>query len=469
MGKLVLIAVIVVASVVAVTMISVNERSQELPETLNVNFKNLGSYALQYAVNQIVEGNVTESGIIEYNGEDEDEFRVLNGQIKQIEYKFTYADVTIGTPGEDDGGDDDDNGGGLNMEGWLNINPGNSTNNQFQMTNSNGTYDRWDLHDLTLYGYNGSATEVKVMPKSQGRYIEINGENIRLSTNTRYTITSDNMSVYIYNTKIKNGKAMGQWWINIVAEDAMIDPVPDGVEIPEEEPDEPEFDSETYSLIQNVEIIADVASYVSGVTHDHTASCYLEADTKVDFDIIEDGTVIVNDRVDVKFTALGSAFSNSYDQVSMQYSMDGGSNFTDLWNGNYIQNGWEFTVEDIDPGSEIVLNSMWYDYYYRRYGSQKSNSSWTLVYRDGDQAPSFVPYSGQASAEEFMADYLSSTGEVTLGENDAIFLFELGHATKDYQDAVMLVTFEKTGDGETVYVGDIDLETDNYKVIYWKP
>lgn len=461
-----MIAVVVIASIIAVTMITVNERSQELPDTLNLNFKNLGSYALQYAVNQIVDGEVTESGVYDYTGEDE--FRVLNGQINKIEYKFSYADVTVGGEGEE-GEEEENNGGGLQMSGWLNINPGNSSNNQFQITTPSGEYDRWDLHNLSLYGYDGKATEIKVRPKGSGGYININGENIHLS-NTRYTITSDDMDVFIYNTRIRHGKAMGKWWIEINATDAMIDPLPNGVEIEEEE-DDPVIDPITYTLLQNVEIIADVSSNIAGHVHDHTSSAYLEADTKVDFEIIEDGTVVVNDKVDVTFTALGVAFGNTNNKVKMEYSLDGGIHYEELWNDNYIQRDWEEKIEDVDPGTEIVLKATWYDYGFHYQISK--NTKWTDVYRNGDQASHLDEYDdawgNQAAAEEFLASYISTSNQITLGPNDAIFLFELGHATRDYQDAVMLMTFQKSGDSETVYIGDLDLETDNYKVIYWKP
>lgn len=461
MGKMVLIAVIVIASIIALSLITVHERSDKLPETLELNFKNLGSYALQYAINQVVDEEVTQTMSQEFTGDSE--FLVLNGQINRIEYNFTYKDVTVGN---EDYIPDDSNGS-VDFSGSLNINPNNGMN-EFSVVTPSGIFDRWDLHSYNIEGYSGPASKIEIKPKAKGIYLTINDENVALSKQILYSITSENMTVNIHNDRVKWGRAMGKWWIDINATDADIDPMPEGVEF-QDNGDGNTIETQIYSLIQTVEINAEVSSFVSGRVYDHTSSVLLEADTKVDFDILEDGSVVVNDEVKITFTALGAAFANSNNNVSMEYSLNGGDDYTSLWNNNYIENGWEFEIEDIEPGTEIVLNAKWYDLYYRRYGSQTSISSWTDVYRDEDQAPSYVPYSGQQAAEEFMAPYLTESGEVTLGENDAIFLFELGHHTKDYQDAVMLVTFEKSANLETVYVGDIDLETDNFKVIYWKP
>ena len=189
----------------------------------------------------------------------------------------------------------------------------------------------------------------------------------------------------------------------------------------------------------------------------------------MDYEILDDGSVLVHNRVDVTFEAIGSSFSNSKNEVSMKYSVDNGVSYVDLWDGGYIAPGDSFTLFDVPSESTIILEANWYDYYYHQNKSQQSTSSWTDVYRDGDQTPSYIPAAGQEESEAFMAPYVNADGEVTLGMNETLFLFELGHVTKDYQDAVMLMRFAKIGDPDYIYMGDLDIDTDKFRVTYWKP
>jgi hypothetical protein len=127
--------------------------------------------------------------------------------------------------------------GEVEPEGWVvagdvNINPGNSTQNMFELQTPDDTITRSTLlNEGSGFTYTGPATEIKVKPKSTGRSLTINGVTYRLDTNTQYTIESDDMSVYLRNVA-GPGNAMGRWWLNIAATDATITPDP-GVPEPE--------------------------------------------------------------------------------------------------------------------------------------------------------------------------------------------------------------------------------------------
>ncbi|MCA9292528.1 MAG: fibro-slime domain-containing protein [Phycisphaerales bacterium] len=73
-----------------------------------------------------------------------------------------------------------------------------------------------------------------------------------------------------------------------------------------------------------------------------------------------------------------------------------------------------------------------------RSADSSTGDSRVIVLRDGDAVPTYAGASNQASAAEYIADYVSN-GIVTLGDNQAIFLYELG-LNSDYQDLVVLVT-----------------------------
>ncbi|WP_082238263.1 type IV pilin [Halorubrum tebenquichense] len=73
--------------------------------------------------------------------------------------------------------------------------------------------------------------------------------------------------------------------------------------------------------------------------------------------------------------------------------------------------------------------------------SSTENSDNVRVYRDGDEAPSFSSGEGQQSAAAYVDPYIDN-GEVTLDDNQAVYLFEFNEgADRDYQDAVVLVSF----------------------------
>ena len=51
--------------------------------------------------------------------------------------------------------------------------------------------------------------------------------------------------------------------------------------------------------------------------------------------------------------------------------------------------------------------------------------------RDGDVVPGIARFSSQAPIQDLLAPYMTKDGTLTLGINDAIFLFELSPYT-DY-------------------------------------
>jgi len=122
---------------------------------------------------------------------------------------------------------------GSRIAGAININPNNRDNFEFELEKPDrSTITRDDLHDSRAnLTYNAQAVRVRVRPKGNGNQngLAVDGQGVRLSNGTTYTIESKNMMVNLYNTKpgrMKNGNAMGKWWIEISAYDATIDPVP---------------------------------------------------------------------------------------------------------------------------------------------------------------------------------------------------------------------------------------------------
>lgn len=72
--------------------------------------------------------------------------------------------------------------------------------------------------------------------------------------------------------------------------------------------------------------------------------------------------------------------------------------------------------------------------------SAGSNTENVRVYRDGDDAPAFGSGSGQQSAAAYVDPFVEG-GDITLEDNQAIYLFDFNDDDHDYQDAVVLVSF----------------------------
>lgn len=99
-----------------------------------------------------------------------------------------------------------------------------------------------------------------------------------------------------------------------------------------------------------------------------------------------------------------------------------------------------------------------------------------MTLRNGDSVPTIPGFQDQASIEVYISDFVDpATHKVTLGPNQAIYLFELGSnvtvnpytspgslsASQDFQDVVVLVTFAQDSDDlvtGTIVTGDLDGE-----------
>lgn len=113
---------------------------------------------------------------------------------------------------------------GVLVTGSININPNNRPDYLFELTLPNGSViDRDNLHQ-GYGGYTGSASSIRVQPKGSGNQnsLSVDGETFTLSNGTTYMIESDDMSVSLFNDNVRNGKALGKWYIMVTASGATI-------------------------------------------------------------------------------------------------------------------------------------------------------------------------------------------------------------------------------------------------------
>ncbi|WP_435115669.1 type IV pilin [Halolamina sp. C58] len=82
--------------------------------------------------------------------------------------------------------------------------------------------------------------------------------------------------------------------------------------------------------------------------------------------------------------------------------------------------------------------------------SSTANTENVRVYRDGDEAPDFGSADDQQSAAAYVDPYLAD-GNISLDDNQAIYLFDFNEDSHDYQDAVVLVSFFTQQERSGVY------------------
>lgn len=132
----------------------------------------------------------------------------------------------------DPSADNSDDPSGCTVEGAININPNNSTDNEFAVvTPKSGTITRGDL-TKNYPGYSGPAVSVHIKPKGNGNQntLLVNGFPYTIVNAETYDIASTSMTVRIYNDDVSlRGRARGHWWISITARDALILSSADGL------------------------------------------------------------------------------------------------------------------------------------------------------------------------------------------------------------------------------------------------
>ena len=113
----------------------------------------------------------------------------------------------------------------LNLEeapelGSLDINPSNSDNNLFTLTDVDG--NTFEIREEDAAGMTGKAINITIKVKSTGRTLLVDGVEIELNTNTTYDITatassdgSDTEDPYYIFELIQDGKGQGQWSITL--------------------------------------------------------------------------------------------------------------------------------------------------------------------------------------------------------------------------------------------------------------
>lgn len=172
---------------------------------------------------------------------------------------------------------------------------------------------------------------------------------------------------------------------------------------------------------------------------------------------IENGAVVPVSDYTADATVLGSGFTYGENGIRLPIWLDvriGNSSY-EPWPGNVNNEGnpRSHTFTDLPAGAGIAVGATAGNGTHISERTRWSNETdgWVYVLRDGDTPPNIQGFGDQESAEDFVSPYLDESGNISLDENQAIYLFELGNSqtgsAADFQDVVVLVSL--TTEAET--------------------
>jgi hypothetical protein len=310
------------------------------------------------------------------------------------------------------------------------FNPGNSAW-EFCLVTPSGTFTRDNLIANNNFTYSGPASSAYFKPIAGGGDAIVNGSPYQLQ-NGQYYLFTGNLNV---NVSSNHPGSMGHWSICITADNVPV--FGNGNNRPAS-PCQSSNNNQGGGNNNN-----------QGGGNNNNQGGGNNNNSNVDFSIGGNGVVNVNENVCATIKCLGEAvvYNNTQDAfVRISYSLNNGVDWYEFNNNNYVNGGEQETVQ-VPSGGKVVLKA-----YCQNPSGNWSNtittntgSQWVYVLKNGDNAPNIQPFQNQASAEQFLQGVVVN-GKISIGPNDVIYLFELRHVGNvgvDYQDVVMLVTFDE--------------------------
>ena len=199
-----------------------------------------------------------------------------------------------------------------------------------------------------------------------------------------------------------------------------------------------------------------------------TAPVFAGEPERIDFDI-NAGKITPTEDFMVMVSVLGSAITSGNEDLPVTVQLKVGNQTINPWGDfsdadaadvndpyaptrNYIVNELFEVAEGSDPAdTEVtVTGRSWWRGEVHIEANSHEQSEQVKILRDGDVVPSIKGLDDQADVLHFIKPYIDfDTNRITLDENQAIYLFEIGttnvnSSAADFQDLVVLVTFGKT-------------------------
>ncbi len=174
------------------------------------------------------------------------------------------------------------------------------------------------------------------------------------------------------------------------------------------------------------------------------------------FVVEDDGDVVTQMCSDVRIKAIGSQFGYADGTlVPVVASANMGNGWFDLFGGNPVKGGEEFTQQSVPAGTSVVIKGeiagdyerwLWTQYGYPLSYTSNGGSGQVLTLKQGDTPVYFAPgFPSQAPVGELLAPYVDpQTGVVSIADNEALYLWDFNPLYTnygiDFQDLIILAT-----------------------------
>ncbi|MFP4056107.1 MAG: hypothetical protein ACLF0G_04490 [Candidatus Brocadiia bacterium] len=174
------------------------------------------------------------------------------------------------------------------------------------------------------------------------------------------------------------------------------------------------------------------------------------------FDFHDDGEVETRTCSDLRIFIVGSQFGyEDGSLVDVVTEADLGDGWFDLFNGQPVRAGDEFTRDSVPAGTRVVVKGeiagayerwLWSYYGYPLSYRSTDGTGQVLTLQRGDTPVYFEPgFPCQAPVGELLAPYVDpQTGTVTIAENEALWLWDFNPLETEYgidfQDLIVLAT-----------------------------
>ena len=297
--------------------------------------------------------------------------------------------------------------------GTINLNPSNNRDFSFDMTTTDDQLiTRGDLlANGNGYTFSGTVSYIRFRPKGNGNQnsLTLNGETMELENKHTYELRGPAIQVSLRNSRSGNGTSIGTWYLDIG----------------------------NSTIEMDYDCLSDPSTEVE------------EEETAGLFDIVG-GAVVPQQSVRTTFRMLGCALTSGGRNMPVQVNLTIDDETISPWGDSDLNNGQQYNHDAgvIEAGKEISVTGRSYrtnGSFYMEKSSSPANQN-VLVLRNGDSVPDIQGFDGQDNLEGYIQSYIDTdTNTVTLADNQAIYLFELGTTnmnspSADFQDMVMLVT-----------------------------
>jgi type II secretory pathway pseudopilin PulG len=134
-------------------------------------------------------------------------------------------------------------------------------------------------------------------------------------------------------------------------------------------------------------------------------------------------------------------------RVRGSVSLDNGTNWTTMNNGEVLSGGEELRMTNVMQGTPLAIKIEGrYSWLFNKTVRSDEQNGRIIVLRNGDQLPAYAALQNRTTLPASLQPLIDSAGKVAIDRKSLLFLTELDtldRTLSDFRDAIILVTFEE--------------------------